>query len=365
MTVLRQHGRAAWIVPNYKNGRALWRYASNVCAKATQAGAMQISKSERVITTSGGGFFGIYSGDNIDSVRSEAFNLVVGDEAARLSEEGYYDAVVPTLADAGGDSVLISTPVGKNWFYNEFMAGKQDGEQASWTAPTFANPSPQIKRAFAQVQERTEQGYYSKRSFRQEWLAEFVSDGAFFPNVEVCSTATEHKGLKPGHVYTIGVDWGRSAAGDATVFSVYDATDNEQVEVKIITGMPYDDQLVELRAIWGKYGSPSILAEYNSMGGPLVERLQGEGLPVTGFTTTVSTKHDLITALEGALDRLEIKILNHPVQMVELSAYERKERAGLPSYGAPDGMHDDTVMALALAYWAATGGTTWHVLGDW
>jgi hypothetical protein len=33
-----------------------------------------------------------------------------------------------------------------------------------------------------------------------------------------------------------------------------------------------------------------------------------------------------------------------------LNAYERKERAGLPSYSAPAGMHDDIVMALALAW---------------
>ena len=365
MTVLSNHGRTAWIVPNYKNGRVLWRYAVDVCADPIQAGLMKPSKTERVITTNKGGFFAIYSGDNIDSIRSEAFNLVVGDEAARLSEDGYYDAVVPTLADADGDSVLISTPVGKNWFYNEFMAGKRGGEQMSWTAPTSANPSPQIKAAFEKIKARTDAGYYSKRSFRQEWLAEFVADGAFFPNIETCATATEHKGLKPGHSYVIGVDWARATGGDFTVFCVLDATDLEQVEIVRLSGVPYDEQLNRLRQLYGKYGGPSILAEYNSMGGPLVERLQGENLPVTGFTTTNSTKNDIMTALEGAFDRQEIKILDEPAQIQELSAFERKERAGLPAYGAPDGMHDDTVIALALAWWAATGGQTWHVLGDW
>ena len=129
LNVLRQHGRAAWIVPNYKNGRALWRYASNVCAPLANVGKMSISKSERVITTDAGGFFGIYSADNIDAVRSEAFNLVVGDEAARISDDGWNDAVRPTLADADGDEILISTPKGKNWFYYEFMRGQAGEDQ--------------------------------------------------------------------------------------------------------------------------------------------------------------------------------------------------------------------------------------------
>ena len=99
------------------------------------------------------------------------------------------------------------------------------------------------------------------------------------------------------------------------------------------------------------------------MGGPLVERLQTEGLPVNGFTTTASTKHDMMTALEGAFDRKDISVLNDPIQTMELSSFERKERAGLPAYSAPDGMHDDTVIALALALYAVIGAPAWDTIG--
>jgi hypothetical protein len=41
------------------------------------------------------------------------------------------------------------------------------------------------------------------------------------------------------------------------------------------------------------------------------------------------------------------------VQIGELQAYEGKRLdGGATKYGAPDGMHDDTVMALALAWQA-------------
>jgi hypothetical protein len=39
----------------------------------------------------------------------------------------------------------------------------------------------------------------------------------------------------------------------------------------------------------------------------------------------------------------------------ELRAYEVEVMSsGHPKFGAPDGMHDDRVMSLALAWWAIT-----------
>ncbi len=350
LTVLRYHGRAAWIVPEYRNGRVLWRYVSSICAPLQQSKLMDISKTERVITTHAGGFLAIYSADNIDSIRSEAFNLVVRDEAARQSEEGLQDAVIPTLADADGDLVDISTPVGKNYYYYEFMAGIQamNEERAGWHAPSNANPNPQIQKAFLNAKRLSEEGRYSSRSFRQEWLAEFVSDGSYFVGIDACATAEPQPPL-PGHTYVIGVDWARSSSGDATVFIVMDAKDNTMVAIERMVGVPFVDQEQRLTKLHHRYNDASILAEYNSIGGPIIERLQSNGLPIIGFVTTLASKHEIISSLALALENKEIKIINDSTLITELSAYERKERAGLPSYSAPAGMHDDTVIALALA----------------
>lgn len=356
MNVLRQHGRVAWIVPEYKNGRALWRYAANVCAGPAQAGYIDISKSERVITTHGGGFFGIYSADNIDSIRSEAFHVVVRDEAARQAEEGLQDAVIPTLADYNGERLDISSPKGKNYFFTEFMAGMADGKDlASWTAPTYANPNPNIQKAFAEIKRRSELGLYSKRSFEQEWMAKFVDDGALFQNIEACATSKREPYIV-GHTYGIGADWARASGGDYTVFSVLDANTKRQVEMIRMAGAPFDQQVARLETLSKQYGNAPIMAEYNSMGGPLVEQMQIHGLSVMGFVTTASSKHEIITALELAFDRKEIFILPDPVQIQEMSSFERIERAGLPAYGAPVGMHDDTVIGLALAWKQITHG---------
>lgn len=355
MNVVRQHGRAAWVVPEYKNGRALWRYAANVCAPLVQAGMMSVSKSERVITTNAGGFFGIYSADNIDSIRSEWFHLVVGDEAARISEEGWNDAVRPTLADADGDEMLISTPTGKNWFYYEWMKGQAgDGTSKSWTAPTNANPLPNIRKAYELARSRV-----PERTFLQEWDARFVDDGTLFRNVQKSAT------LKPtdpitGRQYVIGADWGRT--NDATVFSVLDIADCKQVYIDRMTDTDFATQRMRLQVLSRKYNNAVCLVETNSIGQPQLEELQVMNVPVQGFQTTNSTKAEIINALQLAFEQEKITVLDNANQTAELMAYQSERLpSGLIRYGAPEGMHDDTVMALALAWWAGVGGATWYV----
>ena len=59
--------------------------------------------------------------------------------------------------------------------------------------------------------------------------------------------------------------------------------------------------------------------------------------------------------MQNAIGGKELGLLYHPVLLAELEAFEVKQRSGLPAYGAPDGFHDDTVIALALAWRAARG----------
>lgn len=167
-------GRVAWVVPIYRNGRPIWRWAEAAVAPLRKAGIVAVNRAERTIDfLSSGGFLGIYSADNEDSIRGEAFHLVIIDEAAMVPETAWTDVIQPTLADYHGDAILISTPKGRNWFWREFQRGLADGREiASFTAPSSANPNPRIQQAAAKARTRV-----SDRTYRQEWLAEFVEDG--------------------------------------------------------------------------------------------------------------------------------------------------------------------------------------------
>lgn len=90
------------------------------------------------------------------------------------------------------------------------------------------------------------------------------------------------------------------------------------------------------------------------MGGPLVENLRSQGLPIQPFVTTNATKKEIIDGLALALEQGSFHILNDAVQVGELLAFEQTRLpSGLFRYAAAGNGHDDTVIALALSRYAA------------
>jgi hypothetical protein len=347
LSVADHGGAVAWVVPTYKNARPTWRFCEMMTGPVAKQ--LKINRTERVIEFPSGGWLGVYSGDNDVSLRGDAFDLVIADEAARLSETTYTDVILPTLADRDGTCFLISTPRGRNWFFAEFVKAQGDGTQAAaFTAPSTANPMPTIKRAAERARELV-----SDRTYRQEWLAEFLDDGGgVFRRVREAATATMQDAALPAHSYIMGADWGRS--NDATVLTVVDATTRQVCYVDRMLDTDYRLQTSRLRALAERFDVAQIVAEANSMGGPLVEQLLNEGLPVVGFTTTNASKALIIDALALAFERGELAILDDAQLIAELQAYEAERLpGGMVRYGAPTGMHDDHVISLALAWHGA------------
>jgi hypothetical protein len=361
MNVVRQHGRAAWVVPSYKNGRGLWRWAQSIASPMRRY--FDISKAERTISTHRGGFFGIYSADNADAIRGEWFHLVVIDEAARVSEEDWTDAIQPTLADADGDAILISTPKGHNWFWREWHRGSTDdgSAQQSWCAPTSANPNPRIRKAAELARTRV-----PDRTYRQEWLAQFLDDaGGVFRNVRSVATARPQPPLD-GAQYVYGVDWGRQV--DYTAISIWDATTQTEVLLDRFNTVEYKQQQGRLLAHARTYPPQVIVAEQNSIGVPIIEDLIRLDLPVQPFVTSNATKAQIVDDLALALEQRTITLLDDAIGMAELEAFEAQRLpSGLVRYSAPEGCHDDTVMARCLAYYGAKSSGSlllWDIADD-
>lgn len=330
----------AWVVPTYKNARAPWRFAERACRQIVRQ--VDILKGERTIRFPSGGWLGIYTADNPVGILGESFDAVIVDEAARIPEEVWSEALLPTLADRDGVAMLISTPKGRNWFWREWMQGHA-GEPgyAAWQAPSCANPIPSIRRAADLARQRV-----SERTYRQEWLAEFLEDGGgVFRGVRACVGEIK----RSEQPCVIGVDWGRSH--DFTVLAAVDPQTRALVEVDRFTGVEYAQASNRLRALWERTGRGPITAEANSMGGPIIEQLQRGGMPVYPFVTTNASKAQIVDGLALAFERQAIVLPDLPWLVAELEAFEAERLpSGLIRYSAPEQMHDDGVMALAIAY---------------
>jgi phage terminase large subunit-like protein len=221
----------------------------------------------------------------------------------------------------------------------------------SWRFPTRANPlidAAEIEAARELLPERV---------FRAEYLAEFLEDGGgVFRRVEAAATAEPEAGPEPGERIVLGVDWGRDQ--DFTCIAVLSADRRRMLALDRFNEIGWSLQRGRLAALANRWQPDAIWAEANSIGGPNIEALQNEGLPVIPFTMTAVSKGPLIEGLALALERGELAILPDPVLLGELQTYrlERLE-SGRFRYSAPPGQHDDTIIALALAWHGALSGT--------
>lgn len=343
-------GRAWWVAPSYKMSEVGWRPLRRL---ASRIPGSEIRKVDRQVLLPGGGEVSVRSADNPDSLRGEGLDYVVLDECAFMQEMAWNEALRPALADRQGRALFISTPKGRNWFWRLWILGQDGGDEwHSWTFTSYDNPH------IADSEIDAARAILPDRVFRQEFMAEFIDDaGGVFRGVMQATTATEQAGRIEGHDYVIGVDWGKH--NDFTVLSVVDMQTNELCHLDRFNQIDYAVQTSRLKALASRFQPVTIIAESNAMGEPIIEQLQRDGLPVQAFKTTNATKTAVIDALAMAFEQGAIRILNDPVLVGELQAYEMERLpSGMLRYSAPAGMHDDTVIALALA-WSGVSNTPW------
>jgi len=122
--------------------------------------------------------------------------------------------------------------------------------------------------------------------------------------------------------------------------------------------LDYHVQRQDLVTLCERWGVSQIVPEANAMGEPIIEELRRDpalrGVAIEPFDTTSTSKPPLIESLRLCFERVEGQWQADPIWTGELEAYEVKYsgQAGRPVYSAPEGVHDDTVMARALAWWA-------------
>lgn len=329
MNVLRQHGKCAWVVPTFKNGRALWRWVERVSYPMVADRLWSISKTERTITTHLGGLFGMYSDDNIDAIRSEDFDLIINDEASRIKAESIEEAIVPCLADRDGSLINISTPRGRNWWYEACQAAKSNGiDHMFYTAPSSDNPNPNIQKAAALAQTRVARSVYE-----QEWLAQFVEDGLTLFTIEDINRASQPYDAPTIGSFVTTVDVGRRR--DATVINTFEVGRRPYRRVAFVRleRVPYPAIQAQIEAT-ARAWPGRLIIESNGVGDPLIENLN---VPAEPFVTTARSKLQALQALQLLFEQCDIR-----------ATWDARERAALVGCSWDEHHTPDEVMSLAI-----------------
>lgn len=348
---------AAWGGPTYKSVGETWRLLCDLLRPVTRRRSEQEKRLELVT----GGIVDVWSLEEADHVRGRGYKTFVVDEAAAIARLQYaWEQVIrPTLTDYMGDAWFPSTPKGRNYFWDLFKLGR-DPEEPEWASFRFPSAdNPFLPKSEIAAAKRS----LPQRVFAQEYEADFVSDDVgVFRRVEEAARmpgAVAQDRALPGHVYVAGLDFGRM--NDFTVLTVLDVSLSpvELVAVDRFNQTDWQTQWTRIQALHHRFRPVAMLAEKNAAGDPVLTVLRMLGLPVVEFVTTNPSKALAVQALALALEQEQLRLLDDPVVLGELQAFEvEKLPSGALRYGAPEGKHDDVVMSLCLGWLAATGRLT-------
>ena len=300
--------------------------------------------------------------DKANNVRGHTADGVVMDEAAYVDKEAWNKVLRPMLIDTGGWSWAIGSPNGRNWYWEEHVKAADDPDSMAWQVPTLGvritddglvrepHPYENPDIPFDEIEKLFQSS--PRKEFEQEILGQFVDlSGGVFRRVQEAAIL-EPREPEPGKQYVAGVDV--AASVDFTVVTVLDAETKEMVWMDRFNRVDYPVLIDRLEAVYKRYHLTSMVVESNSIGRPVIDELVARGLNIVPFTTTSATKQAIIQNLQAAFENGQILVLNNQILVGELLSFESKRNAsGGFSYSAPDGMHDDCVLSLAIAWHGA------------
>ena len=320
-------GQVAYITPTYGLAQVFFERLTKVLPFKSNISKLKIYCPNE-------GSIEFFTGERLDNLRGRKFHLVIVDEAAFIAdlEDGWNNSIRPTLTDYEGRAVFLSTPRGKNFFYSLFMKQGENDWQ-SFKFSTYDNPhiNPrEIDDARIQLPEVV---------FEQEYMANPSENSANpFGNAFIKRCV---KPISAQPIVCYGIDLAKSV--DYTVIIGLDKDGNVAYFDRFQMDWHNTKETIK------RLPPAPIVVDSTGVGDPILEDLLREGVNIEGLKFTSQSKQQLMEGLASAIQQGRIGF-PEGVIVDELDVFEYQFTAHGVRYSAPSGFHDDTVMALALAW---------------
>jgi hypothetical protein len=296
------------------------------------------------------------SAEQGEALRGYTADFLCIDECCFITDEVFYK--IAPWADAKQAPVLmVSTPFVKEgffWnFYNYGLDKQNNTVTINWSDNIYKEDIEKILPPDRLDEYRR---VLPKNQFKTEYLGEWLDDeGVVFDNFKNCVKSNE---INSYEQLFVGIDWASGVEADETVISILNSK-GEQLYIDGFNNVNTTQTIDRLMDVIKPHLHQivTITPETNSIGKPftdlLTERLpQNQRHKVQGFTTTNTSKGELVSDLQVAFQQGSISILEEEKQLRQLSVYsaEYNPKTKVVTYNAPRGLHDDRVMALLLSY---------------
>jgi hypothetical protein len=342
-----------WIAPIYEQARIVFRRLKDGLTRGT----FVANEAQSSITLANRSTIRFKGADNPDSLYGEDVHACVIDEATRVKEPAWF-AVRSTLTATRGKVRIIGNVKGRrNWAYRLARlaeAGEPDMHYARITAYDAIQAGvlqqAEIDDARARLPENV---------FRELYEAEPSDDEgnpfgitairACFDSMHVeCKPLCWGWDLARANDWTWGIglcEHGAVARSERWNQTAYPTLDDD---AETASAHPQFWE-VTLRRIRDLVGRTPAAVDSTGPGGPIDQALN-EHKNFEGYVFNQRSKQLLMEGLAVAIQQHDVSFPEGPLT-AELEAFEYTYSRSGVRYSAPEGMHDDGVCALALAWY--------------
>ena len=350
---LNRKTQCYYLSPTLKQAKQIW---DTITGGLAGSGVIKAQNSvELNIKFINGSWIRCRSAEQRDALRGYCADFMCIDEAAYIPDDIFY--LVLPWADAHKAPILMaSTPFIKNgFFYKYFCFGKEKSHNTitiDWSDPIYKES---IEKILPPEKLEEYRQILPRNVFLSEYLGHFLDDeGSVFTNIKSCLKQTS---ITPGDRLYVGIDWSNQGQNDDTVVSIFNQR-GEQVYLKYFNNLTPLGQIDLIYKELEPYLSQIavISCETNSLGTPYTDLLKGKsqimGNKVVGFNTSNTSKNSIVVNFQSALEGGKATLLPEEKQINEFSYFSAdfNPKTRNITYGAPQGLHDDIVMATLIAY---------------
>lgn len=337
-------GLYLYLLPTYKQAKKVIWMDDEMMKHFPEELIEKKNDSELYIKLKNGSTWMLGGCDDPDSWRGTAPVDVVMDEYAEMKEEIWTAIVQPVLAENKGTATFIFTPKGQNHAWKLIQQTKDNPDWDYWKLNVDDTGAIEHNELVEAKKNMTEALY------QQEFMCEFLEGaGSVFRRVED-NVWTGELYPQTGRTYQLGVDLAKYQ--DWTVITPYclnDMTAGKQIRFNQVD---WNLQKARIQAESTRYNRAKIMIDSTGIGDPITEDLQKIGLNVKPFKFTENSRDQLLDNLAIRLEQDLIKIPNEETLKDELKSFQNiLTKTNKIKKQVPDGLHDDTVMSLALACW--------------
>ena len=266
------------------------------------------------------------------------------DEWPLIDPTTWYEIIRPIVAQSSDRwAMFIFTPKGRNHAYQMWVKSREAKEWGRYTLNAETSgiiPQSELEAIKKEI---------PAMAYSQEFLCEFGDDStSVFKGVDFCISG----GLEPyrrEYSYVTGVDLAKME--DYTVLITICRETRHVVSYRRCTDVEWTVQKEMIIDEINKYRSMAVI-DATGVGDPIFEDLKRVGVNARPFKFNNTNKKEIIDRLSVCIEQ---RLITFPeivplIDELKTYAYELTPSRNV-RYNAPNGMHDDSVISLALAVW--------------